>query len=428
VTRATIIALVLSIAVAAVLRLGFTGLVIGFGADLRGDETDYHALGESIAAGRGFTVDDQPTGRRPPVYPFLLGVLYFISGPSAVAARLLQIVLGLIVVYLVFRVTRAYSGSRCALFAAGIAAVNPFLIFMSGYVLTENLYMILVLGALLLVPTPGDINGSIRRVLLASALMGLAALTRPTGLPLAIWMVCAALLFGGGAARVRLRNAAAAVVVVATVLLPWCIRNAERFGGWAGVTTHGGITFYQGNNPQVVAVPHYRGGVAPLEALPQADKIAAMTELERDRFTWAMGKEFLRQHKRDVPRLLWWKWQRFWRLRSDMGLSGVKSGWWWNKNRVLGRLASSFDVGFVYAVIAFPLFLAGIVLTARRWRELLFLYGVVVAHTAVALVFHGSIRGRIPVEPVIALFAAVTVDRLTRRRKAESQPSAVPPA
>jgi hypothetical protein len=299
---------------------------------------------------------------------------------------------------------------------------------MSGYVLTENVYMILILSALLLVPTPGDVNASIRRVLSASALLGLAALTRPTGLPLAIWMFLTGLLFGGGAARIRLRNAAAAVVVVVIVLLPWCIRNAERFGGWVGVTTHGGITFYQGNNPQVVAVPHYRGGVAPLEALPQADKIATMTELERDRFTWALGKEFLRQNKRDVPRLLWWKWQRFWRLRSDVGLSGVKSGWWWNKNRILGRMASSFDVGFVYAVVAFPLFLAGIALTARRWQALLFLYGVVVAHTAVALVFHGSIRGRIPIEPVIALFAAVTLDQLTRRRKPESQPVAVPPA
>jgi hypothetical protein len=63
------------------------------------------------------------------------------------------------------------------------------------------------------------------------------------------------------------------------------------------------------------------------------------------------------------------------------------------------------------------LFIAGLVLTRARWRDLTFLYGVVVAHTAVALVFFGSIRGRIPVEWVIAVFAAVTVDRLLRRRR-----------
>jgi hypothetical protein len=61
--------------------------------------------------------------------------------------------------------------------------------------------------------------------------------------------------------------------------------------------------------------------------------------------------------------------------------------------------------------------------TRRRWRELLFLYGVVVAHTAVALVFFGSIRGRVPVEPVIAIFAAVTIDRVVfRLRERRSNP------
>jgi hypothetical protein len=112
-------------------------------------------------------------------------------------------------------------------------------------------------------------------------------------------------------------------------------------------------------------------------------------------------------------------------------MSGVKSGWWWSKDSFLGRLATVFDVGFVYAIVVFPLFLAGIALTIYRWRELLFLYGVVVVHTAVALIFHGSIRGRIPVEPVIALFAGAAVMRLYRRfapNPRPGQPAPDPPA
>jgi hypothetical protein len=89
----------------------------------------------------------------------------------------------------------------------------------------------------------------------------------------------------------------------------------------------------------------------------------------------------------------------------------------------MGKLATVMDVGFVYAIVAFPLFLAGLVLTFYRWRELLFLYGVIVVHTAVALVFHGSIRGRIPVEPVIAMFAGAAVIRLYRRVAAKSRPA-----
>jgi hypothetical protein len=191
-------------------------------------------------------------------------------------------------------------------------------------------------------------------------------------------------------------------------------------GGWIGLTSHGGFTFYQSNNQKVVDVPHYRGGVAPIAGLPHVEQMRGMSELERDEFARARGIDFLRENKSLIPRLLWWKFARFWRLESDVGLSGVKSGWWWNNDTPLGKLASNFDVGLIYAVVAFPLFLAGVVLTRRRWRELMFLYGIPVAHTAVALVFFGSLRGRIPVEPVIAIFAAVTVDRMylwIRRRR-----------
>ncbi len=109
-----------------------------------------------------------------------------------------------------------------------------------------------------------------------------------------------------------------------------------------------------------------------------------------------------------------WKLARFWRLKSDMGLSGIRSGWWFNRNSALGRIAADVDLGLVYALVVIPLFVVGLFVSRRRWRPLALLYGVIVAHTAVAIVFFGSLRGRIPVEPVICVFAAVAMVAATR--------------
>jgi 4-amino-4-deoxy-L-arabinose transferase-like glycosyltransferase len=401
----TTIYLIVILLVAGLARLGFTSLVVGWDADIRGDEIDYHKIAVSLSEGNGFAVDGVQTGRRPPVFPFVLSVLYKVFGPHPNVGRVIQILLGMLAVFLVYRVARRYFDEVTGFVSAGIAALNPVLIFTCGYVLTENLYMILVLSTLLLLPTPAHFNEPLRKILPAAAVLAVATLTRPTGLPLAIFILLAGLLFGAGALLRRGGNGLVAAVLFCLILLPWCIRNYQLVGGWVGLTTHGGITFYQGNNQKVVDIPHYRGGAAPPAGLPHARQIAAMNELERERFTWEKGKEFLRRNKPLVPRIMWWKFARFWRLKSG----------WWDRESFLGRLASDFDVGFVFAVIAFPLFIAGMVLTRHRWRELLYLYCVVVAHTAVALVFFGSIRGRIPVEPVIAVFAAVTVVKLYRR-------------
>lgn len=420
-SRNATVALAVIIIVAGLLRLLFATFVIGWSVEIRGDEIDYHEIAVSLSAGEGFEVNGYPVARRPPLYPVVLAAVYKTIGPYEVAGRILQVLLGMLVVYLAFRVARRYFDESVALVAAGIVALNPFLIVMSGYLLTENLYIVLMLAALLVFPTPAHLSGPLRKVLFTAAILAATALTRPTGLVLAVWMLGAGLLLGGGSLWGRWRNGLAAAALFCVLLLPWCLRNHSVLGGWVGLTAHGGITFYQGNNQKVIDIPHYRGGVAPLAGLPHAAEIAKMGELERERFAWAKGKEFLRHNRGRVPQILWWKFARFWRLKSDVGLSGVRSGWWWSTDSFLGRLASRVDVGLVYAIVAFPLSIAGVVLTRRRWREMLFLYGVVIAHTAVALVFFGSIRGRIPVEPVVAIFAAVTIHRLYRRLRPRYQ-------
>lgn len=407
--------------VAALARFGFSAGVVGLNAPIRGDEVDYHAIASHLAAGKEFAaVEGMPTARRPPAYPVMLSLLYRATGPSPAAARIVQILLGVGVVWLTFRAARAWFGATAAAWAGWLAALNPFLVFISGYLLTENLFLVLLLTATVLTPAPRAFGeSSPRRVVLAGGLLGAAALARPSGLPLFEWMLAAVLLFAGAGWKVRAARGALAGAAFLLVLAPWLARNA-RVVGAPVLTTHGGITFYQGNNEKVATTPSWRGGVAPLEVLPGFDSLAVMPELARDRAAWDLGRAYLRAHPGEVPSLTAWKLARFWRVKSDMGLSGIRSGWWFDNRSALGRVASRLDAGMIYAAVALPLFTAGLFVTRRRWRELLFPYGVVVVHTAVAAVFFGSLRTRIPVEPVICVFAGAALAGLAARRRPQT--------
>ncbi len=399
---------------AALARLVFAGAVVGFDAPLKGDETDYHAIAVNLLQGEGFaSVEGHATARRPPAYPVLLAGVYAIAGESPRAGRIVQALLGVAVVALTGWLARRFFDPPVALLSAALAAVNPFLVFISGYLLTENLYLVCLLGALLVVRDPRALASS-RRVLAAGVLLGLATLSRPTGLPMFEWILVAAVILAGLPWRVRAARALVMTVAFALVVLPWLARNASVVGGWV-LTTHGGITFLQGNNEKVASVPQWRGGAAPLEVLPRIDELTVMDELSRDRLAWDLGRDYLRTHPGQVPGLVGWKMARYWRLKSDMGLSGIRSGWWFDKESTLGRVAASVDVGFVYAVAVIPLFVAGLVITRRRWRELSLWYGVLVVHTALAAVFYGSLRSRIPIEPVMCVLAAVAVLVAVRR-------------
>lgn len=412
--------LVLLVVAALAFRVAFCALVVGWDRAPVGDETDYYELASNLAGGNGYTIGGHSVASRPPLYPVLLSMLYRVTGPNVVLGRIVQVLLGGCVVLLVYRVARRYFSPPVAWIGAALTACNPFLIFVSGYLLTENLYTILIL--LLLLTISHMKHWSWTRLVAAGVLLGLGTYARPTMILLVPWLVFFFLLTTDvGWKRWLLRGAVLGTLVVVT-LLPWAARNHTEFGKWMFFTSHGGITFYQGNNQRVLDTPQYYGGVAPLYALPGGDELGALGVLEQDDAAWAAGKAFLRENKGKVPLLMARKFARFWRFKSDVGMSGIKSGWWWSQDSFVGKLASSLDAGFAYAVLVIPLFVLGLVVTYRNHRRLVVLYGVVVSHTLTALVFHGSLRMRVPIEPVIAIFAAAAVYRIVLWVRRDQEP------
>ena len=97
---------------------------------------------------------------RTPGYPLFLAACQVAFGRRTLAARLIQACLGTLSVFLVYQLTQQFANTAKAgdpsptrgwtapLLAAAIAAANPYYIFMSAILLSEAVFVPLMLAAL----------------------------------------------------------------------------------------------------------------------------------------------------------------------------------------------------------------------------------------------------------------------------------------
>ena len=403
--------LIVILLVAVVVRLGFWFAVIGFDGTGGGDEPDYHRMGTAISEGQGFVNPlGEPTAARPPLYPALLGGLYAITGPDPDTGRAFQVASGVLIVFLVYVLARRLFSRKVGLLAAGLAAVNPGLVYLSALLITENLYVVLLL--LFLIVMVGEWKNPRRTpsgFAIAGLLAGLCSLARPTAFTIALLLSGLTLVLARESLRSRLKKVVVFMLVTVALVVPWSVRNYVQMGDWVTFTTHGGITFYESNNMLNYEVPEFRGiVVVPRRAVPDWDQLADLPEPEYDRRAWEMGLDFIREHPGHFARMAWWKFVRFWRVESRLNLAGP-ANFGGLDGGFVARLASRVDVFALYWIPILPLFVLGLFTTARHYRKLLPLYAVVATHVLLALVFHGSLRARMPIEPIISILAAAAV-------------------
>ncbi len=146
-----------------------------YGMDTKG----YLAIADNLIRGNGFSWDSGPPFRqnivRTPPYPLILSALYSPFRDER-PAMVFQIILGGILAVLVFFLGQRVSGD--GLLPGLLAACDPFTAIFGAMLYTETLFAVLLtMGALLLFRGKNT---------LAGLAMGLACLTRPSGIILAI--------------------------------------------------------------------------------------------------------------------------------------------------------------------------------------------------------------------------------------------------
>jgi 4-amino-4-deoxy-L-arabinose transferase-like glycosyltransferase len=384
-----------------------------------GDAADYdrHAAVLTFAGSYPQTRLGAPgtaTAFRPPAYPYLLASAYGLTASRWTVGRLGGAILGVITVALIFLLANALWGRRIALWSSGFGAVFPPLVLLSTGLVAENLFLPLMLGALVCTLVARKSGRRLRWAFAAGALCGLAALTRGNGLlllvPIALGLVTAR---RGWQPRALVAPSVAAVAAL-LVLLPWTVRNGQSFHRFLPLGTEAGFTVagtynaiaakddkFQGLARNLTDVPGYR----PLLGQP------GVNEAELSSTFGQKGFHYLRHHLGYFGTVL-----ELNTLRAfDMGKGHTfRSGQHWSEMGIpdgwRGWLRWS-----TYA--AFLLALGGIVVLLRdRVRGPGFVWwGPVIVFLGSVWVVGGP-RYRAPLDPFIALVAGAALARLVGRR------------
>lgn len=406
-------------AVALILRVAYALLSTGLHPRPYSDSVDYDQIAWNLARGLGFSVGEgppvYPTSLRPPVVPWLTSLLYRAIGHHFLGAVLLQCAIGALVSVLVVALGSVMFGGAVGRVAGWLAAIHPLLVFYSGYLMTETAFCAALLAALtasvlwVQTPRPG-------RALGAGLLWGLATLTRPTAMlvPLVIalwaWRPLGLSVRPGD----RVRQLAMLALGVALVVSPWTIRNALVFHRFIPVTASGGRALLDSNNELVWGNPVLRGGqFAPVDLEPYASAFRGRSEPECDAIAGRMARDFLMRHVRDWPAMALAKLARFWRVTAEGGGSGA----WTGPGSPIAALRRAVDPLLLWSVPFLPLALWGLVRSLRgprRWflSVLTLLIGY---FTLLTIVYWGSLRLRMPIEPLVTLLAAFGLDDVRRR-------------
>jgi Flp pilus assembly protein TadD len=194
-----------------------------------------------------------------PFYVYFLAFLFALSAGSLLVVKTVQVVLGALAVGLVFAASRRWQGDRSAWIAGVLAAGTGVLTFNEVLILQSALDPFLAALALYFL-SRALFTGSGRDFVATGLALGAFALNRPNALlfagALVVWL--------GARGRGRdWRRALALACGVAIPIAPVAARNAVVAGDFVLISSHGGLNFYIGNNPEADGTYHRIPGITP---------------------------------------------------------------------------------------------------------------------------------------------------------------------
>jgi hypothetical protein len=409
-----------------------------------GDDDWYHVMGNQIAhaltfdkpyihlpGGFGYITDgsNPPTAWHPPLFPMALALASKLGFSSFQNHQDVGCLIGAGSVVLTGLLARSVADAlghtpriaeRAGIAAAAATALYPPLVAWDSLLLSESLYVPLVVATLL--ATRRAVRApSVRALALAGALAALSTLARAEGVTLiAVLMVVIALVVPGGW-RARLRRALVFAAAAALVLGPWVGRNLVTFDKPVFLST-GFPPVALGANCHSTYYGESAGfwdfGCVAREPLASTltEAIGPRTPDEGKLTSpWlTTGLDYATNHLGRVPAVVAIRVLRTWQLyKPSRALDyNVQLHGHWKRLEIWATRS--------YALVA--LFaLCGLVLLTRRraWRELAVLLAAPVAVTITSAIAFGETRFRVGAEPsliVLATIAAVAAAQALGRR------------
>jgi 4-amino-4-deoxy-L-arabinose transferase-like glycosyltransferase len=387
-------------------------LVVSRHEPLGADATWYFLQAGSLHDGLGY-IDpsarfasgaEVATANFPPLYPALLWLVQRVGGDSLTLAFLAGAPMGGLTVVLTALLARRVAGPTVALVAAGIVAVDPMLIAADGSLMSEVLYVPLVVLATLLALTAGE-TGRWWRWVALGAVCGLAALTRQEALLLLVVLVAPVLWWSKLPLRPRLLGIGGAIVIAALVVTPWVVRN-QRTVGEAAISTSSPATSLAGANCDATysgaSLGSWEFACTGTESRSRLSEAAWDAQLRSGALTYA------REHARRLPLVLPARELRVWGVWSPSDLVA--------RDAVETRSAGFQWLVWAAGTVTLVGGIVGLFGLRHHGRQVVVLAGPIAMVAITALVSYGNPRFRSVAEPMLAIGLAALAVRVAHRR------------
>lgn len=348
-----------------------------------------------------------------PLQPLLIAIPRLIFGTNFTAIRLFFAILGSTSCIAGYLLAKRLFGPTAALLTGLLLAFYPHYVYLSALFEYPQTPFILLIAFVFLTLFAHFRSGSILSLAICGALLSLAMLAVPVAeLLFPVLLVCILMVR-------RPANWAAIAAFCLAFAVPvgsWALRNELAYGDPILVNRAGGFSFWTANNEtyyeygkQAVVPPcevnsdreFCRQWLQVRRTLHEQDDL---TEGQRvaleDKAAWENGKKFFFGSLQRTLRLTGRKFLQFWSPVAE-----VVS----NRSEYATDRVSLISIASFVPVLL--LGVAGLALSAWKWRTLLPVYGYFALLTATYSVFLPTTRYRYPLDFFLILFAAYALTR-----------------
>jgi 4-amino-4-deoxy-L-arabinose transferase-like glycosyltransferase len=405
--RGLTIVLILGLGLRAILWWSWNGQPIQID-----DAKDYHQLAVGLVETGSFVnASGDLVSLRPPLYPWIVSIVYRIFGvENDAAVRAFQALVSLLTVWLVYRLGASIYSESIGLVAAAITCCYPTLLGFNNLILSESLFAFLCVGSTLLLVHALQ-KHSVLLLVMAGAVLGLAALTRSVAMLSIPFLALLVLTTWRGRWATRISSAILFVLTFSLVIGPWAYRNTRVQKAFTLIDVMGGRNAMMGNYEYTplerswATITDVTGEKAWDYVLRQKHpETKGMTQGQLDKVALKHGLHFALTHPFLTAQRMMVRFFNFWQLERTL-VAGAQQGLWGNVSKAKLILLAGVICGS-YA-IAMGMAIFGVILVPPDDRRILVLLIICIAvpclvHTAI----FAHERYRLPLMPLIVLFSA----------------------
>ncbi|MBF0299333.1 MAG: glycosyltransferase family 39 protein [Oligoflexia bacterium] len=387
--------------------------IIIYNYPLQGDEQSYNLGALNLALGNGYAyTPDKYISGYPILYSLILSPFYYLFGHNLLIPKIINIIMGVTSCWLTYILAKEITKKNSVAILSMLAmAINPEFVRITGKILSENLItplMLIWMFILIIIWNSfRDLNSYSKKIvisILSGILYGLILLTKSITscfFPVFAWFFLFSLV------KIKIKNRFIffifACIGISLAITPWAIRNYIVYDKFIPLTAgSSGVALYtsyirKGQPFGNVLHDDFSKG---LQNLSQAETDKKLTQ-----YTF----KYIQDNPSIIPKLILQKTGYFWGP-LDWEIMSVDG-----YSRIPGY-------NFIYMFII-PFFIFGLFYVFKSYKENFFsspwfliilqifsIYGI-------CLIFYGSARFRMTIEPLIIIFSIHTLNLLFIRTK-----------